>query len=117
MVQKLHHLLSLQIQFVNGLIEFVGRICYNKSNKGVFMDISLSPDNEKFIQKQIADGIYTSINEAINAAINIAIVNTSLSKQIEKFNDEIAIGWQAMEDNDVLDGNLVMEELRKKYVL
>ena len=35
------------------------------------MDISLSPDNEKFIQKQIADGIYASINEAINAAINL----------------------------------------------
>ena len=35
------------------------------------MDISLSPDNEKFIQNQIAAGIYTSINEAINAAINI----------------------------------------------
>ena len=29
------------------------------------MDISLSPDNEKFLQSQIAAGIYNSINEAV----------------------------------------------------
>ena len=80
------------------------------------MDISLSPDNEKFIQNQIAAGIYTSINEAINAPINIAIAETSVSqKHIDEFNQEIEIGWNAMENNDVLDGNFVMEELRKKY--
>ena len=80
------------------------------------MDISLSPDNEKFIQNQIAAGIYTSINEAINAAINIAIAETSVSQnRIDEFNQEVEIGWNAMEDNDVLDGNFVMEELRKKY--
>ena len=48
------------------------------------MDISLSPDNEKFLQSQIAAGIYNSINEAINATISIAI------SQIEIAPDEIA---------------------------
>ncbi len=81
------------------------------------MDISLSPDNEKFIQKQIADGIYASINEAINAAINLAITNTTAAKQIEAFNNEIEIGWNAMEKNDVLNGKAVMEELKNKYDL
>ena len=36
-------------------------------------------------------------------------------KHIDEFNQEIEIGWNAMENNDVLDGNFVMEELRKKY--
>ena len=85
--------------------------------KGEIMDISLSPDNEKFIQKQIADGIYASIKEAINAAINLAITNTTAAKQIEAFNNEIEIGWNAMEKNDVLNGKAVMEELKNKYDL
>ena len=81
------------------------------------MDISLSPDNEKFLQSQIAAGIYKSINEAINAAISIAIVETSISqKRINEFNNEVEIGWEAMENSDVLDGEAVMEEFRKKYV-
>lgn len=80
------------------------------------MDISLSPDNEKFLQSQIAAGIYNSINEAINAAINIAIVETTISKKrIDDFNKEIEIGWQAMENGDILDGQSVMEEFKKKY--
>ena len=39
------------------------------------------------------------------------------AKQIEAFNNEIEIGWNAMEKNDVLNGKAVMEELKNKYDL
>ena len=48
--------------------------------------------------------------------INIAIVETTISqKRIDDFNKEIEIGWKAMENGDVLDGQSAMEELKKKY--
>ena len=80
------------------------------------MEISLSADNENFLQNQITAGIYNSINEAINAAISIAIAETFISqKRIEEFNKEIEIGWKAMENNDVLDGDDVISEFEDKY--
>ena len=80
------------------------------------MDISLSYENEKYIKEQIANGVYQSVNEAINAAINFAINKTSVSqKRIDEFNQEIEKGLNAYEKGDFLDGNIVMDELRKKY--
>ena len=80
------------------------------------MDISLSPDNEKFLQSQIAAGIYNSINEAINGAINIAISRTTISQErIDEFNREIEIGLNAYKNGEYVDGDSVIAELRKKY--
>ena len=80
------------------------------------MDISLSPDNEKFIQSQIAAGIYDSINEAINGAINIAIGRTVITQErIDEFNRQIEIGLNAYKNGEYVDGNVVIAELRKKY--
>ena len=80
------------------------------------MEISLSSDNENFLQSQIAAGIYNSINEAINAAISIAIAETIISqKHIDEFYKEVEIGWNAMENNDVLDGNEVLKNFKEKY--
>ena len=80
------------------------------------MDISLSPDNERFLQNQIAAGIYKTFSDAINAAINIAIIDNAISqRRIDKFNEEIEIGLEAMKNGDVLDGQAVIDEFRKKY--
>ena len=80
------------------------------------MDISLSPDNEKFLRNQVAAGIYNSINEAINGAINIAISKTTISQErIDEFNREIEIGLNAYKNGEYVDGNTVIAELRKKY--
>ena len=80
------------------------------------MEISLSPDNERFIKNKIASGIYKTINEAINAAVNMAFgQNTIPQARIDELNREVETGWQAMINGDVLDGHTVMEEFKKKY--
>lgn len=80
------------------------------------MHISLTPDNENFLRNQIAAGIYKNIDEAINAAINLIIVDSAISQKfINSFNNEVKIGIEAMEKGDVLDGQKVLEEFRKKY--
>ena len=80
------------------------------------MEISLSPDNEKFLQSQIAAGIYNSINDAINGVINIAISRTTISQErIDEFNEAIEIGLNAYKNGEYVDGDSVIAELRKKY--
>lgn len=82
------------------------------------MDISLSPDNENFLKSQIAAGIYDSVNDAINAVINMAIVENTISKRrIDELNSEIKIGLNAIENDEVLDGQIVIEEFKNKYAL
>ncbi|MBR1625523.1 MAG: hypothetical protein IJ681_00095 [Bacteroidales bacterium] len=80
------------------------------------MDISLSPDNEKFIQNQIAAGIYNSLNEAINATISIAISQVIDSKsQLDLLNAEIQRGIDDYNEGRYLDGELAFKKLMAKY--
>ena len=82
------------------------------------MDIYLSPDNEKYIQSQIAAGIYDSISEAINDATNIAIGRAvTTQERIDEFNREIEIGLNAYKNGEYVDGNVVITELKKVCIV
>ena len=78
------------------------------------MYISLSHDNERFLQSQISAGIYKNINDAVNAAINLFIVDSAVSQRlIDNFNKELESGFEAVKNGDVLYGQTVIEEFRK----
>ena len=80
------------------------------------MDISLSPDNEKFLQSQIAAGIYNSINEAINATLNIAISHVVISQErINQLNEEIQRGIDDYNAGRYMDGETALKKLMAKY--
>ena len=80
------------------------------------MDISLSNNLENILKAKVAEGTFSSMDEAITFAIQFTFVDNKISQErIDALNKEIEIGWQAMENGDVLDGQLVMEEFRKKY--
>ena len=69
------------------------------------MDISLSPDNEKFLQSQIAAGIYNSINEAINATLSIAISQVEISPEdITNLRKDIAKDFRTHDCIEFMDG-------------
>lgn len=76
------------------------------------MDISLSPRNEKFLQSQIAAGIYDSISEAINETLNIAISQMSVSSdEVNLLKQEIAEGLDDIKADRISDGIVFMDEL------
>ena len=80
------------------------------------MDISLSNNLENILKAKVAEGKFNSLDEAITFAIHFTFVDNKISQErIDALNKEIEIGWQAMENGDVLDGQLVMEEFKKKY--
>jgi antitoxin ParD1/3/4 len=80
------------------------------------MDISLSPDNEKFLQSQIAAGIYNSINEAINATLSIAISQVEISPEdITNLRKDIAKGMDDIKNGRTHDCIEFMDGLIAKY--
>ncbi len=80
------------------------------------MDISLSPNNEKFIQNQIAAGIYNSINEAINATLSIAIAQIEVSPdEINNLKADIQKGLDDVKSGREHDCIEFMDGLIKKY--
>jgi antitoxin ParD1/3/4 len=80
------------------------------------MDIFLSPDNEKFLQSQIAAGIYKTINEAINATISIAISQVEIApEEIAELKKDIAKGMDDVKAGRVHDCIEFMDGLISKY--
>ena len=77
------------------------------------MDISLSPDNEKFLQSQIAAGIYNTLSDAINANLSIIISTERAIPQdvLRHFKDDVQKGLDDVKAGRVSDGLAFMDEL------
>ena len=77
------------------------------------MDISLSPDNERFLQNQIAAGIYKTISEAINANLSIIIsAERSIPQHIlQQFKEDVQKGLDDVENANLSDGLAFINEL------
>ena len=77
------------------------------------MDISLSPDNEKFIQSQIAAGIYNTFSDAINANLSIIISTerTMPHDVLKRFKADVQKGLDDVEAGRISDGLVFKDEL------
>ncbi len=77
------------------------------------MDISLSPDNEKFLQSQIAAGIYSTLSDAINANLSIIISTERAIPQdvLKRFKDDVQKGLDDVGAGRLSDGLAFMDEL------
>lgn len=77
------------------------------------MNISLTPTLEKFVQDKVASGFYNSVSEVIREALRLLAAKDAMSSdRIVQLNKDIEIG---LNDTNILDGNLAMEKLIKKY--
>ncbi|NEP76756.1 MAG: type II toxin-antitoxin system ParD family antitoxin [Okeania sp. SIO3C4] len=80
------------------------------------MNIILSPEQEKFIQSQIAKGRYTNIQQAIDAALKL------LEKQEQDYQEwlnetraKVKIGLEQLERGEKVDGEIVIAQLKQKF--
>jgi antitoxin ParD1/3/4 len=79
------------------------------------MSISLTPELEQFIQNQVASGKYTSTEEVIIAGIKLLEERENIYKgRFEELKREIAIGIEASERGEVIDGEIVFRQLEQK---
>ena len=80
------------------------------------MNIILSPEQEKFIQSQIAKGRYTNIQQAIDVALKL------LEKQEQDYQEwldetraKVKIGLEQLEKGEKVDGEIVIAQLKQKF--
>lgn len=78
------------------------------------MNISITPELEAFIQKQVESGRYVTSSEVVREALRLLIDQEQLKQQkIEKLRQDIELGYQQSERGETLDGDAVFDELRR----
>ena len=80
------------------------------------MDISLTPNNEKFLQNKIAEGIYNSISEAVNAMLNVAITGQCISQErLDALKADIQKGIDEFDAGQYSEGLAFFDDLIAEY--
>jgi antitoxin ParD1/3/4 len=79
------------------------------------MNISFTPELERFIQSQVASGKYASTEEVIIAGIKLLEERESIYQgRFEELRREIMVGFEASERGEVIDGETVFHHLEQK---
>ena len=80
------------------------------------MEISLSPNIERFLRIKIAEGVYDSLNEAINATLSIVLAKECVSKEeLDMLNADIQKGIDDANRGNVSNAFEFLKELKTKY--
>lgn len=79
------------------------------------MNVSLTPELEKFVQEKLQSGRYSSALEVIQEALRLLEERDRIDKgRLEELKQKIAEGLEASERGEVFDGETVFAELREK---
>jgi antitoxin ParD1/3/4 len=73
------------------------------------MNINLKPEYEQFIQLQIANGQFATVDEVINEAVKLL---EKQANQLEELKRKIALGTEQIKQGSVTDGEVVFERLQ-----
>lgn len=79
------------------------------------MNISLTPELEKFVQDKVACGMYTSASEVIRESLRLLHTYEDVQKQrIGQIQHAINIGMQDIENQNIIGGNESREKMKAK---
>ena len=79
------------------------------------MNIRLRPEDEQFIQVQIAQGKYENPEEVISKALQLLKERENdYQKWVEETRQKIEVAAEQLEKGEGVDGEVVVERLREK---
>jgi antitoxin ParD1/3/4 len=78
------------------------------------MNINLKPEYEQFIQSQIANGQFATVDQVINEAVKLL---EKQANQLEELKRKISLGTEQIKQGSVTDGEVVFERLQAKIRL
>lgn len=79
------------------------------------MNVSLTPQLEKLVQKKVASGRYNSASEVVREALRLLEEQDRLREmRLAELRKEIGVGLEQLERGEVRDGEEVFKELREK---
>ncbi|MBQ6516679.1 hypothetical protein IJI31_05815 [bacterium] len=80
------------------------------------MEISLSPNIERFLRVKVAEGLYDSLNEAINSTLDIVLKKECLSQEeLDMLNADIQKGIDDADKGNTSDAFDFLDELKAQY--
>lgn len=79
------------------------------------MNVSLTPELEKFVSGKVASGLYNSASEVVREALRLLEEHDrARSAQIAAFNQELSARLAALDSGENSDPEAVREGLRRK---
>jgi antitoxin ParD1/3/4 len=75
------------------------------------MNITLSPDQQAFVQSQIETGHYSSVEDLISEAL---VLLSSRQQKLAELRQQIAVGTEQIRNGQVTDGEEVFDRLQVK---
>ncbi|MDZ4804136.1 MAG: type II toxin-antitoxin system ParD family antitoxin [Candidatus Eisenbacteria bacterium] len=76
------------------------------------MNVSLTQQLEKFVQKKVASGLYTSASEVVREGLRLLEEQERLKEaRLQEFREKVEVGWTAAERGEFVDGSAAMKAL------
>jgi antitoxin ParD1/3/4 len=87
-----------------------------RSEKVKKMKVTLKPDQERFIQSQIAKGQFTNVDEVIDVAFRLLEkLSGEYAEWVEETRQKVDVAIAEIERGDVLDGETFVSQILDKF--
>lgn len=78
------------------------------------MNVSLTPKLEKYIQKKVESGRYTSASEVVREALRLLEQEDVRERELREFRAKLDRRLASLDRGEGIDGEKFMEDLRKR---
>ncbi|MFZ4558463.1 MAG: type II toxin-antitoxin system ParD family antitoxin [Pseudanabaena sp.] len=78
------------------------------------MPITLQPEQEQFIQTQLASGRYTNATEVIAEALQLLEKRNHYDRWVEELRNKIDIAAAELDRGEGIDGEIAINQLRAR---
>ena len=79
------------------------------------MNISLTPELERFVNEKVESGMYCTASEVIREGLRILKEQDELkTRRLEELRRELSIGIQQLDEGKRIPGEQVFDELRQR---
>ena len=80
------------------------------------MNVTLKPEQEIFIESQIANGRFASVDEVVNVAFCLLEkLSGEYAEWIEETRQKVDVAIAEIDRGEVLDGEIVVDQLIEKF--
>ena len=80
------------------------------------MNISLTPEQKKFVESQIAKGKYANTQQVVDSALKLLErKEQSYQQWLEETRQKVTVGLKQLERGEKVDGEIVMAEFEEKF--
>ena len=75
------------------------------------MNVSLTPELEKFVDRKVESGLYNNASEVVREGLRLLKEHDEIRL---KWREQIERGWLQAQHGDLVDGNQVFDRLDKR---